>query len=117
LTGVVRTPSALGRESWLRRASYAGRVGERFTVRVAGGQTVTLRLAGVDDLVGTTPSGVSVPGRDDAVLLELRGPKTPRLAQGVHELRHRTLGRSRLFVVPQARSGYAIVINRSARAR
>jgi hypothetical protein len=119
LGGLVAAPPVVGRESWLRRASYTGRVGEPFRARLPGGATVTLWLVEVGDLIGTTPSGTSLAGRDDAFLLEFRGPDTPRLTQGVHELRHRAVGRGRLFVVPQAQrrdgNAYAVVVNRADR--
>jgi hypothetical protein len=112
-------PEAVGRESWLRRGSYEKRLGDGFRAVLADGRTVSLRLEAVRDLSGTTPSQQPLAGRDDAFLLELRGPDTPRLDQGVHELRHAAFGHHDLFVVPQrpTRSGsfYAVVVNRAGR--
>jgi hypothetical protein len=113
LAGLAAAPPVLGRQSWLRRSTYAQRLGEPFSVRITGGTKVTLRLADVDDLAGTTSSGASLAGRDDAFLLELTGPAEPRLTQGVYELRHRTLGVSRLFIVPHPQNSYAVLVNRS----
>jgi hypothetical protein len=110
LAGFAAAPPVLGRESWLRRTTYARRVGELFHV---GGTTVVLRLAKVRDLVGTTSGGASLAGRDDAFMLELAGPAESRLPQGVYELRHRALGRTSLFIVPHVQNSYAVVINRS----
>jgi hypothetical protein len=119
LGGLSAAPPAVGRESWLRRSSYAGRIGDRFRARAAGGPTVTLRLEAIGDLTGTTRSGDSLAGRDDAFLLVLSGPDTPRLTQGIHELRHGTLGRAHLFLVPQARgelgNTYVVVVSRADR--
>ncbi len=112
-------PEAVGRKSWLRRGSYEDLVGGCFRVELGNGRTVGLRLEAVRDLVGTTPSGRALAGRDDAFLLELRGPDTPRLRQGVGGFRHVAFGRRSLFVVPQGPAGngcaYAIVVNRADR--
>jgi hypothetical protein len=116
---LLMAPGAVGRESWLRRGSYENHVGEYFRAGLGDGRTVSLRLEAVRDLIGTTPKGRSLAGHDDAFLLELRGPDTPRLPQGVSELRHSALGRRHLFVVPDgpARDGsaYAVVVNRADR--
>jgi hypothetical protein len=116
LPGLVAAPAALGRESWLRRATYTRRVGDTFHAVLENGRTVPLRLSAVEDLAGSTARGTSLAGRDDAFLLELRGPGEPSLGQGAYELRHRTLGRDTLFLVPQAPeargTAYAIVVNR-----
>jgi hypothetical protein len=112
-------PEAVGRESWLRRGSYENHLGDRFRAVLGDGRTVSLRLEAVRDLSGTTPTGHALAGRDDAFLLELRGPDTPRLTQGVSELRHAAFGHRDLFIVPQrpARDGssYAVVVNRAGR--
>jgi hypothetical protein len=119
LAGLVAAPPAAARDSWLRRASYAGRIGEPFHARAADGTSVTLRLEAIGDLIGTTSSGTSLAGHDEAFLLEFRGPDAPALTQGVHELRHRGLGRTHLFLVPHARDGlgttYVIVVSRADR--
>jgi hypothetical protein len=121
LRGLVAAPVSVARESWLRRATYTGRVGESFHAVRGSGKTVALRLVAVEDLAGSTPSGESLAGRDDAFLLELLGPRTPELTQGIVELRHRALGRTELFIVPQApggsRNAYAVVVNRAFNAR
>jgi uncharacterized protein DUF6916 len=114
LHGLVAAPLSLGRESWVRRATYARRVGETFRAVLDDGTTVALRLVAVDDLAGQTARGRSLAGRDDAFLLEFLGPDTPRRPQGVYELRHRALGRARLFLVPHE-STYVAVVNRADR--
>jgi hypothetical protein len=112
-------PEAVGRETWLRRGSYEKHVGDRFRAVLGDGRTVSLRLEAVRDLSGTTPSGRALAGRDDAFLLELRGPDAPRLTQGVNELRHAAFGHRDLFIVPQRPTGggssYAVVVNRADR--
>jgi hypothetical protein len=117
LRGFIAAPHAVARETWLRRASYTGRVGQTFQAALGGAKRVGLRLAAVQQLAGTTPTGASLAGRDDAFLLEFRGPRTPRLSQGVFELHHPALGRQPFFLVPQApgRHGntYAVVVNRA----
>jgi hypothetical protein len=116
LPGLVAAPVAVGRESWLRRATYTRRVGETFHAVVGNGHTVPLRLIAVEDLAASTARGTSLAGREDAFLLVLRGPEVPKLSQGVFELRHRTLGRNQLFLVPEEHENtYAVVINRVAR--
>jgi hypothetical protein len=119
LGGLVAAPRSFAWDSWLRRATYTRRVGESFHASLAGGGTVVLRLSAVEDLAGSAPRGASLAGRDDAFLLEFRGPHAPRLAQGVVELRHRALGRHRFFLVPQALGDdgntYVVVVNRVAR--
>jgi hypothetical protein len=116
---VASAGAAVRPASWLRRASYAGQLGESFRAGVVGGPVVSLRLETVGDLSGTTPNGRPVADRNDAFVLELRGPETPRLTQGIYELRNRALGRASLFLVPQAPgkngSTYAVVVNRSSR--
>jgi hypothetical protein len=119
LRGLVAAPPSVGHETWLRRASYTGRIGQPFHATLGDAKTVTLQLLAVEDLTGTTPRGTSLAGVEDAFLLEFRGPSKPRLSQGVFELHHRALGRNRLFLVPQAPGGhgntYAVVINRADR--
>jgi hypothetical protein len=119
LPPLVAAPAAVGRTSWLQRATYARHLGEWFRAELGGGRTVALRLMAVEDLVGTTPSGTSLAGRDDAFLLVLRGPDAPRLTQGVRQLRHVALGSGGLFLVPEARRSnettYAVVVNRADR--
>jgi hypothetical protein len=116
LGGLVAAPISVGRESWLRRATFAGRVGDRFHAVLADGRTVALRLAAVEDLAASTARGTSLAGRDDAFLLEFRGPHAPGLDQGVYELRHGALGAGQFFLVPQAPGdggqSYAVVVNR-----
>jgi len=114
LHGLVAAPLSLGRESWLRRATYARRVGETFRAVAEDGTTVALRLVAVDDLAGKTGCGRSLAGCEDAFVLEFLGPDAPRLPQGVFELRHRALGRGRLFLVPHG-STYVAVVNRADR--
>jgi hypothetical protein len=112
-------PEAVGRESWLRRGSYEKHLGDRFRAVLGDGRTVSLRLEAVRDLSGTTPSGRPLAGRGDAFMLELCGPDTPRLTQGISELRHAAFGHRDLFIVPQrpGRNGssYAVVVNRADR--
>jgi uncharacterized protein DUF6916 len=116
LPPVTTTAEAIGRQSWLRRGSYAQRVGETFEAVLHDGATVALRLAGVADLVGTSPRGNSLARSDDSFLLEFDGPISPQFGQGVYELRHVAFGRDVLFLVPHApRSNdarYAVVVNR-----
>jgi hypothetical protein len=118
LPPVMTTADAIGRESWLRRASYASRVGETFEPVLGDGGKVRLRLTTVEDLSGTSPHGNSLAGSDASFLLEFDGPTSPRLEQSVYELRHAAFGRGMLFLVPQApRSNgtrYAVVVNRDA---
>jgi hypothetical protein len=119
LPRLVASPRAVAQGSWLRRAGYTGRIGQAFRASAGDATTVDLRLEAVRDLAGTTPGGATLAARDDAFLLELRGPVTPRLGQGVFELRHPALGRKRLFLVPQAPeahgTSYVVVVNRAAR--
>jgi hypothetical protein len=119
LPGVVAAPDAFGRANWLRRASYAGRLGETFRAVLPDGRAVSLRLVAVENLIGTSPSGKSLEGSEDSFLLELDGPEEPRLEQGIHEVRHPAFGRSMLFLVPRAqeknRRRYAVVVNRCTR--
>src|SRR5215212_4955456 len=102
LAPVMKTGAAFARESWLRRGSYAPRVGETFGAVLADGRAVSLRLTAVEDLMGTSPSGSSLAGCEDAFLLDFQGPFSPHLEQGVRELRHRALGSGMLFLVPHA---------------
>jgi hypothetical protein len=109
LRGLVGAPASVARQSWMRRATYTGRIGQTFHA-VADGSGVALRLAAVEDLP-------TLAGSDDAFLLEFSGPRAPRLTQGVVELRHKALGRTQLFLVPEAPGehgqSYAVVVNRA----
>lgn len=113
LVGGVAVPRAAAAGSWLSRRSHAARVGQAFTARPPGGPTTGLKLAGVEDLAGTSRKGTSLAGRDDAFALRFARTSGPDFPQGPVELRHRQLGRTTLFLVPGGDGSYALVVNRT----
>jgi hypothetical protein len=102
---------AAARAGHLRRSSYAGLVGEGFTVG-----SVELRLLSVDDLASAAIEK-SLVGSEDAFVLAFAGPLDAVLEGGTHSVRHPALGRFELFVsevdVPRSERRYEAVIDRS----
>jgi hypothetical protein len=102
--------------AYLRRSSYASRIGSPFGVVDGGGGATTLNLAAVDDLVRAQTDPAFV-GRDDAFALAFTGPQNRVLASAVHELSHATLGRFSVFISPvdDGSDGqrYEVVVDRS----
>ncbi len=103
------TPAAGGRSAF-ERASYAPLVGQRLTLRGAGAPALGVRLVELGDLAGAGAGG--------GFSLLLHGPRSPRLEQGMYELRHPTLSHAPLLVVPagSGRRGqdYEVIINSAA---
>jgi hypothetical protein len=54
----------------------------------------------LDNVAGLTSPGTRSPGFRDPFRLLFRGPATAILPQGIHALRHKTLGRLEIFLVP-----------------
>jgi hypothetical protein len=112
LLSEVRTtgPSGAGAAtSVFRRSTFAPLVGRRFELRGTRGESVRAKLVEVRDLRGA-------PAADErAFALLFHGPRSPRLEQGLYELRHPSVARARLLVVPAGtgRRGqdYEVVIN------
>jgi hypothetical protein len=101
----------------LRRSAYTALVGERFTIRPArGARPVAVRLEDVRDLGRGRPA---LRGHEDGFALRFHGPRSPRLDQGVHALRHPALGRFELLLAPsgtgRAGQDYEAVVNRVPR--
>ena len=92
----------------LRRSAYLPLVGEDLRLGRAGR---ALELAAVEDLPGR-----GLAGREDAFALVLRGRSAPGLEQGTYTLRHETLGRFELFLVPAGPNRLRAVIDRSKRS-
>lgn len=87
---------------WLTFDLFAERLGEPFTVTVAGHEPLVLRLA--DARESAQPAGPGPDGQDRLQFaVELRGPRDPLLGQATYELHHADLGRLVLFLVPVAR--------------
>lgn len=99
----------------LLRSAYAGLVGERFTVARADAAPVALRLVAVNDLQR------SAAGHEEAFSLLFAGAASAPLEQAVRELRHPSLGRFSLLLVPTTtrRRGphYEAIVNRLRPAR
>ncbi|HEX8123938.1 MAG TPA: hypothetical protein VF549_21995 [Solirubrobacteraceae bacterium] len=101
--------------SYLRRSTYASRVGEEFTL----GPHV-LRLVHVGDVQGADLEP-SMHGRDDAFDLAFDGPVLP-LVSAIHELAHALLGPFPLFIGPEGPphggvQTYGATIDRSVRVK
>ena len=96
----------------LRRAGYAGRVGEHFTIAMPHRRPTQLSLESVTDLTG-------VEGRDDAFSLVFSGP--PGLGSATRTLRHPSLGTFALLISPigprAGQQDYEAIVNRSRGVR
>jgi hypothetical protein len=98
--------------AYLRRSSYAGLVGSRFS---ADGSS--LRLASVGDLAGAA-GDVALQGHDEAFVLEFDG--AAGLDGGTHGFSHPDLGSFELFASPvgsveDGSQRYEVVVDRSIR--
>jgi hypothetical protein len=115
--GVPAAAAALSTPAYLRRSSYAGRVGTSFSAVSATGAAAKLRLTTVADLarVRQTPS---LAGRDDAFALTFSGPSGAPLGSGILRLRHPSLGWVSLFASAVGRPAreqlYEVVVDRAA---
>jgi hypothetical protein len=98
--------------SVFRRSTFAPLVGSRFELRGTRGASVRARLVEVRDLRGA-PAGSKA--GEGAFALLFHGPRSPRLEQGMYELRHPGVAADRLLLVPSGtgRRGqdYEVVIN------
>ena len=98
---------------WLR-ASYASLVGDRFRIHREGAAPLSVRLAGIRDLVA---GGGARDPRRDAFALRFYSPRTPGIEQDVYRLTHPELGSFELLLVPHGldRRGqsYEAIINRA----
>ena len=109
--------AAVSTPAYLRRSSYAGRVGASFSAVSASGTGATLRLTTVADLARArqTPS---LAGRDDAFALTFSGPGGAPLGSGILRLRHPSLGWVSLFASAVGRPAreqlYEVVVDRAA---
>jgi hypothetical protein len=95
---------------YLRRASYAGLVGERFLVD-SWGSSSALTLIAVSDI-----GAGDLAGRDDAFSLTFSGDPALALGNGAVPLRNGKLGRFQLFVGrvdPAGEAHFEAVVNRS----
>lgn len=120
---VIALPSGLAYASaaldpaYLRRASYAGLVGQTFTVSWWGG-SARLTLDAVEDLAGK-----GLAGRDDAFALVFSADPSASLDRqdGPVTLSHPKLGSFQLFLPPvdraASRQDYEAIVNRSVGAR
>lgn len=97
--------------AYLQRSSYTPLLGQNFAANIEG-QAQTLKLLSISDVERT-----GLVGANDAFVLELSGALGKSIEQGIHTLKHPTLGTFNLFLTPvdQPRSAqnYAIVIDRS----
>jgi hypothetical protein len=102
--------------AYLRRSSYARRVGATFSAVGATGTAATLRLTTVADLARAQQTR-SLVGSDDAFALTFSGPAATPLGSGMLRLRHPSLGWVSLFataVGPPVRAQlYEVVVDRA----
>lgn len=107
--GVTRSAAA---NDIFRRSTYQPLLGRPFSIRGHGGASVQAKLVEIRDLGGPTRQRA---GNEGGFALRFHGPRSPRLAQGVYELRRPGLARERLLLVPSGtgRRGqdYEVVIN------
>lgn len=102
---------ALRAPRYLRRSSYLGFTGARFS---AAGTPLTLIAVG--DLAGAT-GNPALRDHDEAFTLRLEGPASQPLPAGIHELVHPEHGACLLFLSPVGRPDatqrYDVVIDRT----
>ncbi len=79
--------------------TFAGHLGQPFTVRREGGPPVTLQLTTVD---GERPAG---PSDAHSFSVTFQGPASDPLPQGTYEFENPDAGRFLLFIVPVGRAG------------
>jgi hypothetical protein len=95
-----------------RRSTWEPLVGKRFAVRGEDGVAIQAQLVEVRDLRG--PAG-SQADREGAFALLFHGPRSPRLEQGMYELRRPGVAGDRLLLTPSGtgRRGqdYEVVVN------
>jgi hypothetical protein len=95
-----------------RRATYQPLLGRQFSIRDRAGASIQAKLVEVRDLGGSAPRGA---GDEGAFALRFHGPRSPRLTQGMYELRRPGLARQLLLLTPSGtgRRGqdYEVVIN------
>ncbi len=86
-----------------KRATYAQRRGQTFTVNGSPAQNLSLKLVQVQDGTAKIYRGpnklVKVPAADCFVLI-FRGPREPALPQDTYEFAHAKLGKFSLFITP-----------------
>lgn len=82
-------------------ATFAGRVGETFTIAAPDGDTLELTLAEAT----LAPEGYGVPGRRAPFSLIFHGPASPYAPQGTWRLKHAELEALDLFLVPLGPEG------------
>ncbi len=86
-----------------KRATYAQRSGQTFSVNGGPAQNLSLKLVQVQDGMAKLYRGpnkfVKVPAADCFVLV-FRGPREPALPQGTYEFAHAKLGKFSLFITP-----------------
>ena len=85
----------------LTHETFAGRVGETFTVTAPDGDTLELTL----EEATLAPEGYGVPGKRAPFSLIFHGPKSPYAPQGTWPLAHPELEGLHLFLVPLGPAG------------
>jgi hypothetical protein len=99
---------------YLRRSTYGGLAGQRFTVG-----PLALELLSVSDLAGGTARR-KLAGSEDAFALAFAGPLDAPLDGGIQTFSHPELGSFDLFVSPVDRPGrdrrYEVIVDRSVGA-
>jgi hypothetical protein len=90
--------------------TFAGRIGERFLVRLEPGEATELELVEAAE-VGPPPQS----GQRTPFSLAFRGPTNPVLPQRIHAFSHDELGTFEIFIVPIGRdesgTSYEAVFN------
>jgi uncharacterized protein DUF6916 len=101
----------------VRRSSWGPLVGRTVEARIGRMRSVRLRVVAVEDLASGPVPITALIGNEDSFSVVLRGPRSPRLGQGVVPIRHPALGTAPLLLVP-ARAGksgqdYVVTVNRA----
>jgi hypothetical protein len=85
----------------LTHETFAGRVGEKFTITASDGDTIELTLAEAT----LAPENYAAPGGRAPFSLIFHGPASPYAPQGTWALEHAELEGLALFLVPLGPAG------------
>ena len=83
--------------------TFAGRVGERFRIKVDEATAVDAELVEAAAVQPTSGVPVATPGGRTPFSIVFRGPQEPLLPQSIYPFEHAELGAFEIFIVPIGR--------------